>query len=89
MYIYVYDITTTYLCRNKRGLFNRANWNANMYRSVMVDIVFALVDVLPDENNRASMLFAAFLSLYLILRKLQFVPEDIQDLHQATKVFHR
>ena len=55
------------LPRGKRGLFNRSNWTANMYRSMMVDIVFALLDVFAGENNKASMLFAAFMSVYLIL----------------------
>ena len=77
------------LPRGKRGLFNRSNWTANMYRSMMVDIVFALLDVFAGENNKASMLFAAFMSGYLILRQLEFTSEDLQALHDATKVFHR
>ena len=77
------------LPRGKRSLFNRSNWTANMYRSMMVDIVFALLDVFAGENNKASMLFAAFMSVYLILRQMKFTSEDLQALHDATKVFHR
>ena len=51
--------------RSKRGLFHRANWNANTYRWAMSEVVFALYDIIPDDNNKLSRLFAAFLSVYM------------------------
>lgn len=76
-------------CRSKRGLFNRSNWNANMYRSMMIEIVFALYDLIDDDNNVLSKLFAAFLEVYLILCQLHITNEDLMLLHENLARFHR
>ena len=76
---------TFYCCtdRSKHGLFHRANWNAKTYRWAMSEVVFALYDIIPDDDNKLSRLFAAFLSVYMIT-------EDCLDaLHEKLKVFHR
>lgn len=84
--------------RPKRGLFHRANWNANMYRAAMLDIVFLTFDVVKysdvreetefDDNNSVCDVFVAFLSVYLILRQLTFLSADIDNLHAGLKHLH-
>ena len=76
-------------CRSKRGLFHRANWTANMYRSIMCDIVFAVFDVIPEDGNRMAALFASFLSVYLILRQLRFTADDLERLQRRLEDLHR
>ena len=53
----------------------------------MVDIVFALFDIVPGDN-RAELAFAAFLSVYLILRQMRFTPECLLKLKTALKDLH-
>ena len=75
--------------RSKRGLFHRANWNANTYRWAMSEVVFALYDIIPDDNNKLSRLFAAFLSVYMILNQRRFTEQCLDALYEKLKMFHR
>lgn len=54
----------------------------------MVDIVFALFDIVPGDN-RAELAFAAFLSVYLILRQMRFTPQCLLNLQTALEDLHR
>ena len=60
-----------------------------MYRSMMIEIVFALYDLIDDDNNVQSKLFAAFLEVYLILCQLHITNEDLMLLHEKLARFHR
>ena len=60
-----------------------------MYRSMMIEIVFALYDLIDDDNNVLSKLFAAFLEVYLILCQLHITNEDLMLLHENLARFHR
>jgi hypothetical protein len=82
-------VFSSFTHRGKRGLFHRANWNANTYRWAMCDVVFALYDVIPDDDNKLSRLFAAFLSVYMILNQRKFTEECLDALHEKLKWFHR
>jgi hypothetical protein len=64
-------------------------WVANLYRDTMCNIVFALYDVVPGESNRAGVMFAAFLSVYLMLRKLRFTEDDLHELNDRIATLHR
>jgi len=55
----------------------------------MSDVVFALYDVIPDDDNKLSRLFAAFLSVYMILNQRRFTEECLDALHEKLKIFHR
>jgi len=55
----------------------------------MCDVVFALYDVIPDDDNKLSRLFAAFLSVYMILNQRKFTEECLDALHEKLKMFHR
>jgi hypothetical protein len=60
-----------------------------MHRAMMCDIVFALYDVIPDDSNIMSSLFAAFLAVYIILRQLTFTDKDLDLLQTNMEVLHR
>ena len=55
----------------------------------MCEIVFALYDIIPDDGNKLSRLFAAFLSVYMILNQRKFTEECLDALHEKLKMFHR
>ena len=74
--------------RSKRGLFQRANWNANTYRWAMCEIVFALYDIIPEDDNKIVRIFAAFLSVYMILLRMRFTENDLSELQVALQKFH-
>ena len=59
-----------------------------MYRTLMVDIVFAVFDVVPGDY-RAEQTFSAFLTVYLILRKMEFPTELLLELKIALADLHR
>jgi hypothetical protein len=82
-------VFSSFTHRGKRGLFHRANWNANTYRWAMCDVVFALYDIIPDDDNKLSRLFATFLSVYMILNQRKFTEECLDALHEKLKIFHR
>ena len=77
------------LCRSKRGLFKRANWNANTYRWVMCEIVFAVHDLIPDDDNRLCKFFAAFVTVYVMLRKLRHSERDLSELQAKLLLLHK
>jgi hypothetical protein len=55
----------------------------------MSDVVFAVYDLIPDDDNKLSRLFAAFLSVYMILNQRRFTEECLDALHEKLKIFHR
>ena len=55
----------------------------------MSEVVFALYDIIPDDNNKLSRLFAAFLSVYMILNQKRFTEQCLDELYEKLKMFHR
>jgi hypothetical protein len=55
----------------------------------MCDIVFALHDLIPDDDNRICKLFAAFVAVYMALRQMRFSEDDLSVLHSKLQVLHR
>ena len=55
----------------------------------MSDVVFAVYDIIPDDDNKLSRLFAAFLSVYMILNQRRFTEECLDALYEKLKIFHR
>jgi len=55
----------------------------------MSEVVFALYDIIPDDNNKLSRLFAAFLSVYMILNQRRFTEQCLDALYEKLKMFHR
>ena len=76
-------------CRSKRGLFNQANWNANTYRWVMCEIVFAVNGLIPGDDNRIGKFVAAFVAVYMALRQLRYSESDLSELQSKLSKLHR
>jgi hypothetical protein len=55
----------------------------------MCDIVFALHDLIPDDDNRICKLFAALVAVYMALRQMRFSEDDLSVLHSKLQVLHR
>ena len=69
-------------------MFHRANWTASVCRGLIIDIVFVVFDVLPDDGKCSSM-FASMVKVYTILRKLRFQRQDLLALNRETDIFWR
>jgi hypothetical protein len=54
----------------------------------MCEIVFALYDIIPEDDNKIVRIFAAFLSVYMILLRMRFTENDLSELQVALQKFH-
>ena len=54
----------------------------------MCEIVFALYDIIPEDDNKIVRIFAAFLSVYMILLRMRFTENDLSELQDALRKFH-
>jgi hypothetical protein len=55
----------------------------------MTEIVFALYNIVPNDDNKLSKLFAAFLAVYIMLRRMEFAETELTLLQARLFVLHR